>query len=130
MEIRKEHMDAVLVLHLSGELDSTSGPELQDILERAIAMGNRFLVLDLSGVPYISSIGLRALTLGLKALRAPEVQGDMYLAALSKTVAHAFHISGFNQLFTIFDTVAEAVEVITASVAFDAPDLNRSDSWT
>ncbi|HID06951.1 MAG TPA: anti-sigma factor antagonist [Armatimonadetes bacterium] len=115
MVIHEQNQDGILVLQIKDQVDSTTGPVLGDRLTELIDKGFVRLVLDLTEVPYISSAGLRVLSIALKAVRAPSVDGDLCLACLSKTVAHAFRISGFNQVFSIFDTVPEAVAALTTS---------------
>ena len=119
MEIHEQRRDGILVLRIRDQIDSATGPTLGEKLDGVISAGNAYLVLDLSDVPYISSAGLRVLSIALKAVRAPEIGGDMFLANLSKTVAHAFRISGFNQVFCIYDTVAEAIAAMAASREID-----------
>jgi len=115
MEIQEQHQDGILILRIGEQVDSTTGPILGDRLNALIDQGHVRLVLDLSDVPYISSAGLRVLSIALKAVRAPNVGGDLCLAGLSQTVAHAFRISGFNQVFNIYDTVSEALTALTDS---------------
>jgi len=115
MEIKEEKHNGVLVLQISDQIDSTTGPILGNRLEKAIEEGNKHLVLDLTDVPYISSAGLRVLSIALKAIRAHDPSGDLCLANLSSTVAHAFRISGFNQVFRIYDTVSQAVTELASS---------------
>lgn len=109
MEIQEYRQDGVLIMSVSGQVDSATAPVLGDKLDTAIGEGHTFLVLDLSGVPYMSSAGLRVLSIALKTVRAAGVGGEVCLACLTKTVAHAFRISGFNQVFCIYDSVPEAV---------------------
>lgn len=116
MEIHEQDRDGILIIGISGQVDSATGPVLGDKLDALIEAGHLHLVLDLSDVPYMSSAGLRVLSIALKAVRVPEMNGDMCLAGLSKTVAHAFRISGFNQVFDIYDTVSEAVAALAASM--------------
>ena len=115
MEIREQHQNGILILQLSAQIDATTGPALSEKFEAAIRGGNVRLVLDLSDVPYISSAGLRVLSIALKAVRDQKNGGDLCLTNLSRTVAHAFRISGFNQVFNIYDTVDEAIAVLAAS---------------
>lgn len=115
MEILEEQQDGILILRISNQIDSTTGPILGERLEAVIGAGKVNLVLDLQDVPYISSAGLRVLSMALKAVRAPGLGGDVCLANLSSTVAHAFKISGFNQVFNIYATVPEAIAALTVS---------------
>jgi anti-sigma B factor antagonist len=109
MEIHEYHQDGILVINVSGQVDSATAPMLGDKLNMVISKGHTYLVLDLGGVPYMSSAGLRVLSIALKTVRASGVGGEVCLACLSKTVAHAFRISGFSQVFSIYDNVPAAV---------------------
>lgn len=115
MEFDKTHQDGILVLRVGQQIDSTTGPQLSKELDALISNGHIHLVLDLTDVPYISSAGLRVLSIALKEVRAHKMTGDLCLARLSKTVSHAFRISGFDQVFSIFDTVPEAITAMTVS---------------
>jgi anti-anti-sigma factor len=121
MVIREHMQDGILVLRIGSQIDSLTGPELGAELEEVIDAGSLNLILDLASVPYISSAGLRVLSIALKAVRNQAPDGDLYLAALSKTVAYAFRISGFDQVFCIYDTVAEAQDAMKASMALHGP---------
>jgi anti-sigma B factor antagonist len=114
VEIQEHQSNGVMVLNIVGRIDSTTGPTLSESIDAMIDKGHTCLVLDLSEVPYISSAGLRVLSVAVKAIRAADARGSLYLTNLSSRVAHAFNISGFNQLFSIFDTVAEAKAVVDA----------------
>jgi anti-anti-sigma factor len=63
MEIHEYHQDGILVMHISGQVDSTTAPTLSDRLDAVISEGHARLVLDLSDVPYMSSAGLRVLSM-------------------------------------------------------------------
>ncbi len=113
MEIQEKIQDGIVILHVDEQVDSATSPALGDRLTQLIKEGHARLVLDLSDVPYISSAGLRVLSIALKAARASDEEGDLCLTGLSKTVAHAFRISGFDQVFHIYDTVAEAIAALS-----------------
>jgi len=113
MEIQEQQQDGILVLRIDEQVDSTTSPALNDRLDAVIGQGYVRIVLDLTDVPYISSAGLRVLSIALKAVRTPQRGGDLCLAGMSQTVAHAFRISGFNQVFNIYDTVPEAVAAMS-----------------
>jgi len=50
----------VTVFHLKGELDAVFAEQLRQQGRAAIASGAHHLLIDLGGVPYIASAGLRA----------------------------------------------------------------------
>ena len=120
MEIHEHIENGIVIIRIESQIDSTTGPVLGDRLKEIIGAGHPYLILDLSGVPYISSAGLRVLSIALKSIRASNTGGDLYLANLSKTVAHAFRISGFDQVFHTYETVSEAVAAMAASREFEA----------
>jgi anti-anti-sigma factor len=91
---------------------------LQPHLAQAVASRQR-VVLDLSGLGYVSSAGLRCFMLAAKETRA--AGGRIVLAALRPVVAEIFQISRFDMVFEIFPSVREALSALSASAvaAFD-----------
>ena len=92
---------------------------LEPHLEPAGA-GGQHIVLDLSGLEYVSSAGLRCFMLAAKQARAKG--GRIVLASLRPVVAEIFQISRFDLVFEIFASVREALSAVSASAAtaFDA----------
>jgi anti-anti-sigma factor len=69
-------------------------------------------VLDLGGVDYIASIGLRVLMLASRQARAQG--GTVVIAALQPLVREIFEISKFTLVFSCFPTVADALADLVA----------------
>src|SRR5262249_52332467 len=69
--------------------------------------GQGAVVLDMSGVEYVSSAGLRALLLALRQAKAQG--GTLVVAALTPFVREIFEISRFTLLFRVFASVREAL---------------------
>ena len=91
---------------------------LQPPLDAAAASGQA-MVLDLSGLDYVSSAGLRCFML---AARQVSGRGNkIVVAALRPVVAEIFQISRFDMLFKIFPSVREALASLSApaAAAFD-----------
>jgi anti-sigma B factor antagonist len=57
----RESDEAVLVAHVTGELDMLTGPLLQDHLSEILATRPEHLVIDLSEVSFLGSTGLTVL---------------------------------------------------------------------
>lgn len=55
------HKVPIVVLDIGGEIDASSYEALEAAAREAYAAGDRYLLLDLTDVPYISSSGLRAM---------------------------------------------------------------------
>ncbi|MFK8252755.1 STAS domain-containing protein [Ancylobacter terrae] len=87
-------------------LDSASSPAFEEEINARLAGGARDLVIDFSGVDYISSAGLRVILVAGKKLKA--AGGRLALAGLRDNCREVFEISGFVALFPVFDTVEAA----------------------
>src|SRR5215831_18852141 len=98
----------VLTLTLSGRLDADSTPGFGDLLAHSIQAGSHKIVLDLSGLEYVSSVGLRALIVGAKTL-AP-LGGKIVLSGPNERILKLLEISGFTSIFTIAATRDQALE--------------------
>ncbi len=94
----------------SGRIDELHWEAFATSLKQAVAEADsctRF-VLDLSGVEYLSSRGLRALTLGKRAADAAGL--PLVLAEPNDLVREILQISRYDKIFTVRDTVAAALE--------------------
>src|SRR5262249_55881335 len=95
VEIVETREQGVVVFGASGRIDASNAGLLEERVLGLIARGERRLVLDLAGVDYMSSAGLRVCLLAAKQLAG--IQGKLALASLQDRVAEVFKIAG---LFT------------------------------
>jgi stage II sporulation protein AA (anti-sigma F factor antagonist) len=107
VQVNRAAQDLV-VLHVSGELDTTSAQELAIPLREQLVEANRTVVVDLSGVKFLGSAGLEALVVGQQ--RAKEVGVEFVVVASSRAALRPLEATGLNAVFTIHPTVAEALE--------------------
>lgn len=110
----------VVILKLAGRVDQETSASLQARLQELIGRLSPphtvGLVLDLAGVPYMSSAGLRALMVGAKESKAKG--SKLAIAALQPVVREVFHISRFDKVIATYGEVHEAVGAISpAAVA-------------
>ena len=98
MVINKNLEDNTLKLAIEGRLDTTTAPELEEVIT---AMGEevKALELDLKDLEYISSAGLRVLLAAQKKMNAAE--GTMVVRNISELVGEVFELTGFNEILTI-----------------------------
>ena len=107
MEITTAARGDATVLSLAGRIDTVSAPVLEQAITRSIENGTRKILLDFSGVSYISSGGLRVLLAAAKRLRDP---GDRFgLCCLSADVLKIIRLTGFTSIFDISQTEGEAL---------------------
>lgn len=99
--------DGALVISVDGELDVYTAPRLHDALIEASAQGHRVMVVDLSRVEFIDSSGLGVLVGSKKQLAAEA--GRLSLVITSPNLAKIFRITGFDDVFDIYPSVAAAI---------------------
>jgi anti-anti-sigma factor len=100
----------ITVLHLSGDLDSKTYQDLEAKAGEAIAKGADRIVLELSGVTFMGSAGLRAMHGISNKLKSAGAGGKLRLAHPSDAVARIMKTLGFDQMFEIFGSLDEAVQ--------------------
>ncbi len=115
MEITQRVEGDITVFLPNGRIDTLAADELDQTLQAAMAGGNHKIVMDMSGVDYISSAGLRALAAVLVKCR--DEGGDMKLAALNERVTRVFNIIGFDLLMSVHDTSEAAIADFSSSAA-------------
>ncbi len=100
MEIVRENNEDGIVLKLGGKLDTNTAPELENaITELLVSDEVKNLELDMAGVTYLSSAGLRVLLSTQKKINA--LQGQLVITNASKTLKEVFEITGFMGVLTI-----------------------------
>ena len=102
MEIGEEKLEGVFILEPRGRVDSVSSGDLEGALLRGLEAGETRLAVNLEGVEYISSAGLRVLLMLVKKLQAGG--GRLVLFAMPESVRLVFELAGFLALFDIEDT--------------------------
>ena len=117
MKLNQRRYADTVVLSPAGRLDHDNceafRAELAPFLE---GFGNgQCMVLDLSGLDYVSSAGLRCFMLAAK--QAGTQGGKIMIAAMRPLVAEIFQISRFTMLFEIHPNVRAALTAASASAA-------------
>ncbi|ABX04066.1 MAG TPA: STAS domain-containing protein [Herpetosiphon sp.] len=100
----------VRVVPVQGRIDATAAPALATIVHEAAETGGRRILLDLTGVTFLSSSGLRILLLLARELKGSN--GELRLCSLQPAVAEVFTLTGFTQIFTIHRTRDEALAAL------------------
>ena len=106
MNITDETLDGAAVVHLEGNLDTTTAPDVMAHLDGLIEAGTSTLIVDLGAVDFVSSAGLRVLLATAKKLRP---DGALRLYGLNDSVREVFDVSGFSTIIPIFDDQAAAL---------------------
>ena len=98
MEIRKEKNGNALILHLSGKLAIKEAQVLDQVVRSELS-GITDLTLDMTEVPYISSVGLRVLISAQNMI--DEVGGTPTITHVSEMVGSVLELTGFSDFMKI-----------------------------
>ena len=85
------------IIKVAGRLDTTTAPILEKTINEDID-GTKNLVLDLAGLEYISSAGLRVL---LSAQKKMQRIGSMKVKNVCDSIMEVFEITGFADILEI-----------------------------
>ena len=95
------------VIAVSGEIDVYTAPRLRETLVSLVDAGNYRLIVDMEGVEFLDSTGLGVLVGGLKRVRAHD--GGIDLVCTQGRILRIFRITGLNRVFSIFNSVEDAL---------------------
>ena len=97
MTIEIKKTEAETVVAIAGRLDTITAPALDKTINEDIE-GTKNLVLDLKGVEYVSSAGLRVI---LTAQKKMQKIGSMKLINVCQDVMEVFEMTGFADILVI-----------------------------
>ena len=97
MIIDVKRNDQELILELNGRLDTATAPTLDKMIAEN-TNDIKSLILDLKGLEYISSAGLRVVLLAQKKM---QVAGTMKVKNVNEDIMSIFEMTGFADILTI-----------------------------
>ncbi len=107
MEIQSSKESGATVVTVKGRMDAVTTPAFEKSLGELIAGGEIRFVVELAGLDYISSAGLRGILASAKTLKGKG--GEIRFANVGGAVKEVFDISGFGSIFQMYDSVASAL---------------------
>ncbi len=106
MEIKTE--DDVTIAFMVPRFDGYTANDVETELRDLIAKGTKKLICDFSQTDYVASAGLRVLLSSAKNLQ--KSGGQILIVSMKPFVREVFEISGFTQIFKIYDSQKEALQ--------------------
>jgi len=103
LEINIKEKNDVVTVELTGELNIKTTSDFEKHFNEFDA---KKIILIVKNLDYISSAGLRSLVILIKKLYASN--GEMVLCSMGGVVKEIIEVSGFENLFKIFDSAEEA----------------------
>ena len=97
MNIEMKRNAEVTTIEITGRLDTTTAPVLDKMINEDIE-GTKDLILDLKGLEYISSAGLRVL---LSAQKKMMKIGSMKVVNVCESIMEVLEMTGFADILVI-----------------------------
>ncbi|KIC71337.1 STAS domain-containing protein [Candidatus Protochlamydia amoebophila] len=108
VSIKEELKGDVLVLRMQGRLDAISSPSAERKVFDYINNGQHNLLLDFSGIDYLSSAGMRMLLSITKKLKT--LSGKLVLCLVTVNVMDVLKMSGFDHVLELVQSEEEALK--------------------
>jgi anti-sigma B factor antagonist len=102
LSIDIETVEQVQIVHLVGDIDGATAPNAQAAIVGVAGPGCK-IVLDMSGVSYMSSAGLRLLLVVYRNIKGQG--GEVILAGLTEDLKDTMEMTGFLDFFQYRDTL-------------------------
>lgn len=97
MTVNKKLEGGVLTLSPVGRLDTTTAPQLDEVLKENLPDAEK-LIVDLSELEYMSSAGLRVM---LSAHKSMSGKGGMVVKNVNEMISEVFEVTGFSDILNI-----------------------------
>jgi anti-sigma B factor antagonist len=108
LDIEVEQAMGYTLCRPKGELDAYTVNQFRETLGGLA--DDKYLLIDLSAVPFMDSAGLGALIGGIR--RAREAGGDVAVACSRPTLTRLLHTTGFDRIVSVTETVDEAATAL------------------
>jgi anti-anti-sigma factor len=100
----------VTVLHVDGNIDSSTYEQFQSTVKKLVDEGARYILVDLSHVPFVSSAGLRALHTVFNDLRTRNPQAGLSDEQMKKGISAGTYKSPHLKLLNLSPETKSAFE--------------------
>ena len=108
MTIALESAANAHIVALQGQINSANAATTEAEVLALVDSGHKNLVIDFSGLDYISSAGLRMVLVVAKRLK--QAEGQLVLCAMQPHIHEVFDISGFLAILNVTATRSEALK--------------------
>lgn len=109
MQIQEEKVGSVIVLRLAGKLNTAAYPLVHEKFVTLVQAGEKYVLVDMAKVDFMSSVGLRVFFMAAKDLQRAE--GMLMVCSPQPDIHRTFKISGFPTPYPITATVEEGLKV-------------------
>lgn len=107
METDIRHENNITTIAIKGSVDALTAAELTKTINKQIDDDHVHLVIDLSGLEFMSSAGLRSLLGAVKETRSHG--GDLRIVSTNPGIDKVLRMSGFHNIAKVFTSQGDAV---------------------
>ena len=107
METEVKHENNITTISIKGSVDALTAAELTKTINNQIADEHVNLVIDLTGLVFMSSAGLRSLLGAVKESRSHG--GDLRIVSTNLGIDKVLKMSGFHNIAKVFTSHADAL---------------------
>lgn len=107
MNIEATQSGPAVILKITGRMDANNSAEFEKACTPWVDQGTTNILVDMSELSYISSMGLRYFVNVGKLLA--EKQGALHICAIQGMAKQLFQVTRLNNVFPMHDTVEDAL---------------------
>ena len=107
MSLNIEDKGNVKIVKLSGKLDVNLSMSIESELEQLVDSGSNNIILELSGVEYLSSSGIRVLISIMRKIK--DNNGRLVLSSITDIIKKILKTVELEDLFEVYENVDEAL---------------------
>ena len=107
IDITAREEGEITVVEIEGKMNTGASPDAEKFLNALLEDGVTKILLNLENLDFISSTGLRVILATGKKLAG--VSGKLAICSPNLTVMDVLKMSGFSQMFNVFDSEEEAL---------------------
>lgn len=107
IDITSRDESGITVVEIEGKMNTGASPDAEKFLNALLEDGVTKILLNLENLDFIASTGLRVILATGKKLAG--VSGKLAICSPNLTVMDVLKMSGFSQMFNVFDSEEEAL---------------------
>ena len=110
MKIEVNDVDDISILVIDGMVTLGSDQVLSKMFESQVSRGRKKIILDMTKVKYIDSLGIGQIAAGFTSFN--EIGGNLVLARTNLKINELLRLTGLQNHIQTFETVEDAIQAL------------------
>ncbi len=106
VKVNVQHHDRAVIVHVTGEIDLLTAPQVEEAVLPLVREQPPVLVIDLSGVSFLASAGLKLLVAAQQASQGTHIR----VVADDQHTFRPIEMTGLSEQLAVYPTVADALQ--------------------